>query len=238
MAWHTRRPLVGIAMLIGGDMVYKDMLKVAFGLQKPIGTIVYFETKKPQVDLSRNILASLALRDQCEWIFYLDADIIPPLDVIPGLISHNLPLVTALYYRRYERYEPCIYHMSSKGIPVNYTEEELAQPLYGSTLIEIEACGAGCMLIHSSVFEKLKPSVEKFDIQDDATKTMLTCWKFWEYLIHQNVNLSEDIVLASRAKGLGFKIFADLNLKCGHLTNVMVKDGRLKRTPLDAGREV
>jgi hypothetical protein len=80
--------------------------------------------------------------------------------------------------------------------------------------------------------------VEEFNIQDPSTKEALTCWKFWEYLVHHNVNLSEDIVLASKIKGLGYKIFVDLGVKCGHLTNAMVKYGGFKQTPLVLGKDV
>ena len=217
-------------------MVYKDMLRVAFGLYKPNNTLLLFEVKKPNVDFSRNILAAQALREKAEYIFYLDSDVVPPLNVIARLLNHNLPIVTGLYWRRYEGLEPCIYRLSEAGLPVPYSNEDLAQ--YGSSIQEVEACGAGCMLIHSSVFEKLKPTVEQFDLQDPVTKEMLTCWKFWEYIIHSNVNLSEDVVLASRVKGLGYKIHCDLSVRCGHLLSVMVKEGVYKATPLTTGKEL
>lgn len=235
MSWEQKNPTLALAMLIGGDMVYKDMLRVAFGMQKLNNTLFLFETKKPNVDLSRNILTALALKDKCEWIFFLDTDIIPPLDVIPRLITHNLPIVTGLYWRRYDKLEPCIYKMPAAGVPVPFDNSELQ---HGNLLIEVEACGAGCMLIHSSVFEKMIPTVEEFDISEPVTGKKLTCHKWWEYIVHSNVNLSEDIVLASRVKGLGYKIYADISLRCGHLTNVMVKEGKLEQTPLVTGAEL
>jgi hypothetical protein len=221
-------------MLIGGDVVYKDMLRVGFGMQKPPNSILLLETKKADIALSRNIVTAQALRDKCEWIFFLDSDVIPPLDVLPRLILHNLPLVSGLYWRRYEGLEPCIYRLKD-GIPVPYKNDD-AQ--FTATLVEIEACGAGCLLIHSSVFEKLKSTVEHFIIQDTSSKENLECWKFWEYLVHTNVNLSEDIVLASRVRGMGFRIFADLSLRCGHLINAMVKEGSMQQTPLTTGKEI
>ena len=236
MSWEKHNPQIAIALLIGGDFIYKDMLRVAFGLQKPVNTLFLFETKKPDVALSRNILAAQALKEKTEWIYYLDCDVVPPLNVIPRLMMHNLPIVSGLYSRRYEGLEPCIYRMSEEGLPVPYSNEDLVQ--YGSSILEVEASGAGCLLIHSSVFEKLKPTVEQFDLTDPVTKETLKCWKFWEYIVHSNVNLSEDIVLASRVKGLGFKIHCDLNIRCGHLTSVVVKDGQFRQTPLTMGREV
>jgi len=165
-----------------------------------------------------------------------NSDVVPPLHVLPDLLLHNLPIVSALYWRRYEGLEPCIYRLGKDGVPVAYSNEELVP--YGTQLLDIDGCGAGCLLIHSSVFEKLKPSVEKFDLLDPSSKEVMTCWKFWEYIVHSRVNLSEDIVLASRVKGLGYRIFADLSLKCGHLTNVLIKDGAMKQTPLVTGHEV
>ena len=66
----------------------------------------------------------------------------------------------------------------------------------------------------------------------------LTCYKFWEHIVHENVNLSEDIVLASRVKGLGFKVFVDTTLRCGHLSNVMVKEGTFEQTPFATGQDL
>jgi hypothetical protein len=236
LSWEIKGPQVSIALLLGGDFLYKDMMRVAFGLQKPQNTLFLFESKKPDVALSRNILAAQALREKTEWIFYLDSDVIPPLNVIPRLLGHNLPITSGLYWRRYETLQPCIYKLSEEGLPKALTDDELS--VYGSMLMEVEGIGAGCLLIHSSVFEKLKPTVEQFDLQDPVTKQVLTCWKFFEYIVHHNVNLSEDIVLASRVRGLGYKIFADLSVRCGHLTTVIVKDGRYRETPLTTGKEV
>lgn len=236
LAWENRNPTVGLCMLLGGDVVYKDMMRVAFAMLRVPKMMFYFETKKPDVALSRNIVAAQALKDKCEWIFYLDADVVPPATVIPDLLIHNLPIVTGLYWRRYEGLEPCIYRLGKEGIPVPYKQEEIA--CAGTQLIEIAGCGAGCLLIHSSVFEKLKSSVEKFDIQDPWSKEQLTCWKFFEYIVQDKVNLSEDIVLASRVKGLGYSIFVDLSIHCGHLSNVIIKEGLMKQTPLATGQDV
>lgn len=239
MAWERRNPTMALAMLLGSDFVYKDMLRVAFGMQKLNNTLFLFETKKPQVDLSRNILTALALKEKCEWIFFLDSDVIIPTDTVPRLLAHNLPIVSGLYWRRYEGLEPCLYKMNEVGIPSPFSTEEISM-MYGraGSLIEVEGCGAGCMLIHSSVFDKMMPTVEKFEISEPGTDKKLLCHKFWEYIVHDHVNLSEDIVLASRVKGMGYKIYADLTLRCGHLTNVMVMDGVLKQTPLSTGKDL
>lgn len=102
----------------------------------------------------------------------------------------------------------------------------------------VHNCGAGCLLIHMSVFEKMKPSVQKFDLSEPGTNQKLTCYKFWEFIVGNNVNLSEDIVFASRIKGLGYRIYADLTLRCGHLANAMIIEGKFEQTPLATGRDI
>ena len=236
MAWQKRPSIVAVAVLLGGDVIYKDMLPFAFAMLRPANTMFLFETKKPDVALSRNILAAQALKEGCEWIFYLDADVIPPTTVLQDLLFHNLPIITGLYWRRYEELDPCIYHIDKeKGIPVTYKHEEIES---NRQIIEVDGCGAGCLLIHTDVFEKLKPHTEKFDIRDPSTEEILTCWKFWEYIVHHNVNLSEDIVLTSKVKGLGYRIFADCTIRCGHLTNAMIKENKFEQTPLITGQGI
>lgn len=236
MSWQQRGPQLAVCLLIGGDMVYKDMLRVAFGLSRPAATVFLFETKKPDVSLSRNILAAQAIREKAEWLFWLDMDVVPPLDVVARLLAHNLPVISGLYWRRYGQLEPCAYKMSPQGLPVPYSTEELA--LFGSQILPVEAVGMGCCLMHSSVLNKMKSTVEEFELIDPDSNTSMICWKFFESIIKTNVNLSEDVVFCSRAKGLGYQIFVDLSLRCGHLVNVMVKEGIFKQTPLVLGKDV
>jgi hypothetical protein len=239
LAWEARRnPKLAVGILLGSDMIYKDMLKAALALWREPGTLFLFETRKYDVALSRNIIAAQALKEGVDWLLFWDADIVPPANTIPRLLSHNVPMVSALYWRRHPNMEPCAYKLGPEGIPVPYTDEELGRSI--DQLLEVEAVGMGCCLIHVPlILEKLKPYCEEFTLTDPESRQTLRCWRFFESIVKTNVTLSEDIVFCSKVRRLlNGKIFLDVGLQCGHLTSAMVKYGRMNWTPLTLGREV
>ncbi|MEM2904997.1 MAG: hypothetical protein QW587_04580 [Candidatus Bathyarchaeia archaeon] len=176
----------------------------------------------------------MALKEGCEWLFFLDSDVVPGNDVVFRLMSHNIPLVSGLYWRRHPNLEPCMYKLSPEGIPVTFQPHEVGQGI----LQEAEAAGAGCLLINKIVLEKMAPTVESFELLNAETKETMVVHKFFEYIIKDKVTLSEDVVFFSRAKNLGFKLMVDTGVRCGHLSTAMVKEGRFNYTPLTLGYEI
>ena len=51
-------------------------------------------------DNARNAACQQALDGGFSNLMFLDDDTIPPHDVIPRLLAHNLPIVSGVYYRR------------------------------------------------------------------------------------------------------------------------------------------
>jgi hypothetical protein len=237
MAWEVKRhPQVAVGILIGGEYVHRDMLKVALALHREPGWLFLFETQKTDIALSRNILAAQALQEGVQWLFYLDSDIVPPNSVIPRLISHAQPVVSGLYWRRYPQMEPCAYRVDQTGIPKPMRDEDLP----AGALVEVDAVGAGCLLINVPlVLAKLSEQLPSFELLNPDTGQTLKCWKFFETIVQgKTCFLSEDVVFCSRVRHqLGYKIFLDTSIRCGHLTGVMVKEGRMGFTPLTLGRD-
>ena len=54
--------------------------------------VFVFEGNKPAVDISRNIIASTALKEGAEWCAFLDDDVVAPPNWIQRLRQHNLPI--------------------------------------------------------------------------------------------------------------------------------------------------
>lgn len=99
-------------------------------------------------DHARNALAMQAIDRGADYLFFLDSDVIPPGDAIVRLMSHNLPIVSGVYHRR----SPPI------GIPVMQKPAGQWITKYPQNqLIEVDVVGAGCLLIHRSVLERLPP---------------------------------------------------------------------------------
>jgi len=54
------------------------------------------------IDVSRGVLVDRALVSTAEYIYFLDSDVYTYPDTLQRLLSYNVPIVSALYYRRHE----------------------------------------------------------------------------------------------------------------------------------------
>jgi GT2 family glycosyltransferase len=77
---------------------------------------------------------------------------------------------------------------------------------YPEGLIEVDVTGAGCLLIHRSVFEKLA----------------------YPWFLHPRVDYSEDVYFLRNAKKAGYKVYVDTTVKCLHDTTMTVSEAMFK----------
>ena len=76
-------------------------------------------------------------------------------------------------------------------------------------LIEVGYVGAGCLLIHKSVFTMLQFP-----------------WFRWELDVSNPNGKSEDFYFCEKVRKAGMKIWADTSLRCGHVvTSVLTESG-------------
>jgi hypothetical protein len=173
-----------------------------------------------RVDRNRDKLvkAFLSHDEKPDWLLMLDSDMKHPVDCGLRLLAHRVPIVGALYFHR-STHEPLVFKeghirpdaygrdalmwhwmqdevysfLASAGLPNKDDSFVLSAP--GNPLLECEAVGTGCMMIHRSVLEKLAPP-------------------WFEY---RTATGSEDIDFCHRARAeLGVPIYADMSTICGH----------------------
>ncbi|MAG20182.1 hypothetical protein CL618_01995 [archaeon] len=165
----------------------------------------YRETARDRIIHSRNILRRLVLDNGYDYLFSLEQDVIPPKDVIERLLSHKKDIISGVYYKKiyitvkdkeYTKIVPLLWKITKedkeKKLMTYITDEELQ-----TSLLNIDMCGLGCLLIHRNVLEKVKFRYEKQEKSFDDT------W-FCKDAIKNN-----------------FKIYTDPTLKCKHLTEGM-----------------
>jgi len=144
------------------------------------------------VAVARNLLAS---DFQGDYIFFIDDDVLAPMDAIQKLMAHDKDVVSGLYFARQEPHFPQLFRKNKKD-PKRYDsifdiKEEL---------LEVDACGAGCMLIKKEVFEKLKkPYFQYIPAGEDTPRK------------------GEDFFFSEKVKEAGFKIYADTSVVCHHM---------------------
>jgi hypothetical protein len=165
-------------------------------MEKPKEYILIHADNGP-IDTLRNDLVEEALVIGASHIIMMDTDMDYHPQTIPQLLSHKLPVVGALTFRRYPPFDPIML----RGKLGDY--ESIDEWKEGE-LMEVDATGAGCLLFDMSVFRKMPKPWFKFRH------------------IKTGEGIGEDIGFCSDLKEAGYKIFVDTTVPSGHLTTLCV----------------
>ena len=156
---------------------------------------------------ARNKLAAQAVKMEADYIMWFDSDMIFQADTLERLmkdIEEGRDIVSGLYFRRVSPFSPVAF--SKFG---DISEENVAETLenYEGDLTgihEVEGVGFGCVLM-------------KTDVIYDCFAKYGTCFS----PIGQ---IGEDLSFCYRARELGYKIFLDCDIKCGHVGHLIVTE--------------
>lgn len=172
------------------------------------------------IDLARNSIVNSLLGYGCKWILMLDTDVCPPGDAVTKLISRNQPIVSGLYWMKQPPYAPVAMRRVPQKQPDGKVKQVLS-PVAGWMpweMLEVDAVGMGCCLIHSRVFrafqEKGMPYYRWTFAKPDKPP--------------DEEGMSEDFTFCADAKKLGFKTYLDTNVNCSHQGIAMVREGAIK----------
>jgi hypothetical protein len=192
-AWELERPSVLVCILTR-ELVTTAWSKGFKDLQIPGGGTYAFFSGMP-FDHARNMACERALEHGFQWLFFLDDDVIPPVDTIQRLINNGGDIVSGLYYRRAEPIVPVMI-MEKNNERVWVTD---FKP--GATL-SVDMVGAGCLLIHRRVLESVsKPWFE---------------WLLDRPDLPENQRCSEDFAFCRKAKQHGFQVQVNTSVTCKH----------------------
>lgn len=161
-------------------------------------------------DQGRNVMCMRALEMGFEWLFMLDSDVVPPHDAVTRLIAHKEPIISGMYCRRSP---PVAVPVMIKG-PTWHTQFPMG------SIQEVDLVGAGCLLIHRTVLERLPA------IAPDRGKH----WFDWRVDMpgpNDGTHLSEDFSFCLHAKNHGYKILVDTSIHCRHIGLAQSTYGRL-----------
>lgn len=156
------------------------------------------------VDEARNTIVDMALQQKAEYLFFIDDDVICPKYTVLALGNilekqkdEGVMVATGIYCTKNFSPSPVIY---KDGVSGNYWDWEVNQEF------EVDACGAGCMLVNMKVFENLKKPYFQFTQEykplPDGDQIL-------------NV-VSEDVNFCRQVRNAGFKIMAHGAVLCQH----------------------
>jgi len=173
--------------------VYPETFKSIYDLEIPQGintTFQYFYGY--QIDQVRNLMAEWG--KSFDYTLWVDSDIVLPKDALVKLLSHQKDFVSGLYRRKID--DTLELYYDSNGGQKNYHPYEVVN----SGLINVSGCGFGCVL---------------------TSRNLLNSMEYPHFVYHSALTMketvSEDISFCNKAKELGYSIYADTSLFCGHI---------------------
>jgi len=161
---------------------------------------------------SRNVVVKNFLEEvDTPWLLLVDADERLPIDVFLKLVDtahdKDRPVVSGLVFAAFFdeqdmlRPVPTIYRM---------TENAGLQPIDDypiDSVIEVDAAGTGCLLIHRSVLEKMR---------ENTTPNQGKDWAWFVEGAIDGTYFGEDLLFSKRIKSLGYSIHANTGAILAH----------------------
>lgn len=170
-------------------------------MEKP--NFVYLRSSAGPIDDMRNNIVKDAFLTGCTHLIMMDTDQVYDTKTIPRLLSHRLPIVGCLVYRRYPPFDPLMFRgeMNQYQRIPDWTPGEL---------VEVDATGTGCLCFDMNVFRKI-PSP----------------W-FRSWSTPSGSPVGEDFDFCDKARQAGFKIYVDTGCVAGHLSQMIINEGTWK----------
>lgn len=153
---------------------------------------------------SRNKIAMQALQTEADYVMWFDSDMVFNPDTLQRLLKDieekDCDIVSGLYFRRSIPFTPVLFSKIDINDKCECKYENYEGELEG--LVEVEGAGFGCCLMKSDVI---------FDVYSKYMDCFSPIGK-----------VGEDLSFCWRARQCGYKIYADLDVKCGHVGNHVI----------------
>lgn len=191
-----KRVLIGLST--GEHVRNANFIPSFLGLGRPANTLTMTVHGQSPAS-SRNEIIKQALENKITHILFLDDDMILPEDTLMKLLTHDKPIVSALYLLRSFPHRPAFFDQAYDNGRCKF--KFLDKDTKG--LVKGVNCGLGCVLVSTEVFKVLEqPYVRLGEIEKDG----------W----------SDDVGFFNRCRNAGYDIWCDLNAPVGHLANVTI----------------
>jgi hypothetical protein len=197
------KPFIAIPAYQGFSAEFSNcVMRLACNPKK--GMRIEIFSSNPYIGLVRNKLAANFLETDCTDILFIDSDIIFFDKHIERILSHTVPIVGGIYYKKMKEREAVI-----EGKIGDKREDGLLQVQY---------IGTGFLRISREVFELMIEMYTK-EIGYISEYTNRKEWDFFMCGVYRPTNrwLSEDWYFCQRALDLGFKIYADTKCVLEHI---------------------
>lgn len=148
---------------------------------------LFFDASTILINQRENLI-NRAIEVKSEWALWLDSDMMFPPTTLLRLLAHNQNIVACNYMKRSYPFKSVAFMDTNdweSWVPLQSEDE----------LLTVEAIGMGCVLMRTSVFEKLNRPYFEYTYQPKT--------KDWG---------GEDFTLFKKLNGVGIQLKVDTNL--------------------------
>lgn len=124
--------------------IYKSVTSLA---DKDKSGILYRRNR--YTDANDNQLAQDFLSGDSEWSLWIEDDTVPPPGFLGQLLSAKREFISGIYHLKLPPYHPVAYRRREDGLYYPIADYHLGE------IMEVDAVGLGCALIHRSVYERI-----------------------------------------------------------------------------------
>jgi glycosyltransferase involved in cell wall biosynthesis len=153
------------------------------------------------LDAARNRCIKEFLETDADYLWWIDADIVPPLDALDRLVTADKDIIGAT----------CFSMKNDNGrhfpypVTLRYNKDRKYEVHYGNGIEQIDATGGACVLFKRKVYEAVERPYE------------------FLYYLDGTLQLTCDFYVFQKTEKLGFKLYVDYNLLCDHQRKVSIR---------------
>ncbi len=150
------KTLVGINNLTMMDqLAYANHLQFWYRLGKehPQDNFILCNPRRMSIDNMRNFCAKAAMEMECDYLMFIDDDVLVPFDCYTKMKKHDKDIVAGVTLIRGYPFEPMIFNFANKGC--HFYQDYKENVVDG--LVECDAIGFSCVLIKVSVLKEVRP---------------------------------------------------------------------------------
>lgn len=165
---------------------------------KAVGEVQFAFMTCSLVYKSRTDLAELAVKQGCDYVLWLDSDILFPPSLMVDLWDDmkGRDIVTGVYHMRRPPFKPVIWKTLRQGLTKEENEFEEYTDYPTDDLFQVEGCGFGVIMMRTEV---LKSVIDRYG---DTFAPL--------------PGYGEDLSFCIRARGCGYDIWCDPRIQVGH----------------------
>lgn len=202
-----------VSFLSGGlcDHQFVGSLLAMYRTDTPLIAGEIHAESSPRIASTRNDITSTFLRtNDAQWLLMLDADITFEPNLLRRLLQSasqaDAKIMGGLYFLggHGQGFRP--------NLLVNDGEMARSVDNYPEGIVQVNATGAGCLLVHRDVFTTIERKIGD------------TVFPWFAESQYNGKPYGEDVTFCERAARCGYATYVDTTVKCGHRKTMTVTE--------------